>query len=195
MTAKPGNLPPNLQQVAQGVNNIVQPAQRRPVIDDITPVLAFGIDSSQIVRRVFWSLDQFTLTGANTMLTWTWPEVPQNETRRYLHIWIDEPRVDPVVNIRVIYPAQGVLTENVGGVIARADAGGDGLDFLSPGQGSDKTIYPGLPVDVFPSGRLNGQTDQALAAGDTVKVFTVWERMAPPNTARAELDPLTFIEF
>jgi len=195
MTAKPGNLPPNLQQVAQGVNNIVQPAARVPVIDNVVPVLAFTIPSGQIVRRVFWSVDQFTLTGANTQLVFTWPEVPQSETRRYLHIWIDEPRVDPVINLRVVYPAQGVLTENVGGVIARADAGGDGLDFLSPGQGADKIIYPGLPVDVFPSGRLNGQTDQPLAAGDTVKVFSVWERLAPPNTARAELDPLTFVEF
>jgi len=194
MTLKPGNLPPRLQEVAQGINNIVQPAARVPVVDEVTPVLAFTIDADQLVRRIFWSSSSFTMTGANTQLLWAWPLVPQSETRRYLHIFIDEPRVDPQMVLSVIYPNQGVISQDVGGVIASASAGGDLEDFLSPGQDASKKVYPGLPVDVFPSGRLRGRTDQAIAVGDTVTILTVWERLAPPNTARAEVDPLTFVE-
>jgi len=187
--------PPDLQQVAQGINDVVAPKARVPVVQDLVPTLAFTIAADQVIRRIFWSFDTFTMSGANTQLAWLWPTVPQNETRRYLHIWVDEPRVDPRVLLSVLYPPQGVIAETVGGIIAAADAGGDIEDFLSPGQNSGKSVYPGLPVDVFPSGRLKGETDQAVAAGDVFKILTVWERLPPPNTARAELDPLTFSEF
>jgi len=187
--------PPNLQQVVQGISNVVQPAARVPVAQGIDAVIAFTIPVDQIVRRIFWSFDEFEMTGANTRMSWLWPQVPQDETRRYLHVWVDEPRVKPTFLLSILYPSQGVIAETVGGIIAIATGSVDDGDFLSPGTDTDKKVYPGLPVDVFPSGRLKGIVNQDLAAGDTIKILTVWERLAPPNTARAELDPLTFVEF
>jgi len=186
--------PPELQEVAQGINNLVAPKARVPVVGDLVPTLAFTLSADQILRRLFWSMDEFTLSGANTQVVFQWPTIPQTETRRYLHIWLDEPRVKPQTNLLVIYPSQSILGEEVGGVIARGEAGGTMFDFLSPGNHSSLSMYPGLPVDVFPSGRLQGETTQPLAAGDTLKVFSVWERLPPPNIARAEVEPLNFIE-
>jgi len=185
--------PPSLQQVAAGINEVVQPAARIPVVDEVTPVLAFTIDVNQVVRRVFWSMDSFLMTGANTILFWNFSTVPQSETRRYLHVWISEPRVSPAVTLSVVYPPQGVIAETVGGIIA-ASKSADLLDILSPGNLVEKTVYPGLPVDVFPQGHITGRTLTPLAAGDTVKIFSVWERLAPPNTAQAESDPIEFVE-
>jgi len=187
--------PPELQEVAQAINNVVAPKERIPVVDELTAVLAFSIPVGQVVRRIFWSFSEFLMTGANTQLSWLWTRVPQNETRRYLHIAVSEPRVNPAIRISVIYPNQGAIDEDVGMMIASGDTTVDIPDLLSPGQDITKGVYPGLPVDVFPSGRLKGDTGDPLAAGDTVKVLTVWERMAPPNIARAEDDPLTFVEF
>jgi len=186
--------PPELQEVAQSINNIVAPKTRVPVIDDVIPVLAFTIPSGQVVRRIFWSFSSFTVTVVANFVFWLWPRVPQTETRRYLHIWVDEPTVDPAVTLAVIYPNQGVIAEDVGGVIAAGKAGGDILDLLSPGQLSTKTLFPGLPVDVFPSGRLSGRTLTALPEGRVVKILTVWERLAPPNIAQAEDDPIVYSE-
>jgi len=187
--------PPELQEVAQAINNVVAPKARVPVVDEVVPTLAFTISIDQVLRRIFWSFDKFQMTGANTRVSWLWPVVPQSETRRYLHVWVDEPRVTPPVFLSILYPQQGVILETVGGVIAIATAKNDDGDFLSPGTDTDKKVYPGLPVDVFPNGRLKGIVNQDLASGDTIKILTVWERLAPPNTARAELDPLTFVEF
>ncbi len=187
--------PPELQEVAQAINNVVAPKARVPIVAEVVPTLAFTISIDQVLRRIFWSFDEFLMTGANTRASWLWPQVPQSETRRYLHVWVDEPRVKPTTFLSILYPSQGVIAETVGGVIAIATAANDDGDFLSPGTDTDKKVYPGLPVDVFPAGRLKGIVNQDLAAGDTIKVLTVWERLAPPNTARAELDPLTFVEF
>lgn len=187
--------PPNLQQVVQGINNVVAPATRQSVAEDIAAVLAFTIPAGQVLRRIFWSFSKFLMTGTNTKLTWVWDQVPESETRRYLHIAVSEPRVNPAILIKVQYPNQGEIEEDVGMVIASGDTSIDIPDLLSPGQDITKGVYPGLPVEVFPLGRLRGEVGDPLAAGDTVKVFTVWERLAPPNTARAEDDPLTFVEF
>lgn len=186
--------PPELQEVAQGINEIVAPKARIPVVDDVVPVLAFTISADQLVRRVFWSFSSFTVTVVANFVFWLWPKVPENETRRYLHVWVDEPTVDPAVTLGVIYPNQGVIAEDVGGTISAGKAGGDILDLLSPGNLSTKTVYPGLPVDVFPLGRLSGRTLTALPEGRVLKILTVWERLAPPNIARAEDDPLVFSE-
>ncbi len=187
--------PPELQEVAQGINEIIAPKARVPIVEDVVPVLAFTIPAGQLVRRIFWSFSKFLMTGANTGLSWVWPQVPENETRRYLHIAVSQPRVMPAIRISVQYPNQGVIEEDVGAMIASGDASLDIPDLLSPGQDITKGVYPGLPVDVFPLGRLRGDVGDPLASGDTVKVITVWERMAPPNIARAEDDPLTFVEF
>lgn len=188
------NRPPVLQQVAQNINQVVAPATRSPIVDELAPVLAFGIDVSQVVRRIFWSSFVYTVVGVNKFIFGLFPRVPQGESRKYLNVWFNEQTVDPNMRLSVIYPSQGVIPEDVGGTIAAADAGQSDTDFLGAGRSDDKRFWPLLPVEIYPLGRLAFRTDQTLTTGQTLKIFYVWERLAAPATAQAEPETLLFTE-
>lgn len=186
--------PPKMQEVAQAINQVVQPAAQTPVVNDLIGVLALTIPAGEVVRRIFWSLSQHVVS-ATKIISGVFPVVPETETRRYHNIWFLESAVARIVRFSVAYPQQGVVLGPVGGVVAELNVpAAISQDALQPGNASDRLQWQKKYLDVFPGGQLSFLMVVGVGAGDIVTVKYLWERLAPPATARADDEVITFTE-
>ena len=185
---------PSFQQTVAGLNDRVGVPGGGGGIQSISPVLQVILDASDVVREIRWSRFVHTMVGADNVRI-TFDTVPQGEVHQYLFIGADSGGSGPETwVVRAIYPAQGLLPSDSDQKTTLQSASEGSLlatkPASDPGYGHEYQ-----PLNIYPGGHLEIDTESALVATKNVTLDLLWEILPAPARAFAEVVTPTVVEF